>query len=223
MKKKILAFLLILFVTGCQVKYNVTINEDLTVLEQAIIYGDDDLYSTYYKTTKNNVLKSNLDTYREFLNENNYKNSIEESDEPSINLEKKYNDISSYINSSKLFNDYFDKINYSRNGNIIKIETEGFKPCEEDDPNRFYIDELDIAITSKYNVLNHNATRVDKDTNTYHYTIKANTNDFKILLELDTSKEFNPKLRMYTMMVILFIIIVGAWIMVFVLNKKKNY
>ena len=71
-----------------------------------------------------------------------------------------------YLQNGKLFNDYFDEINYHKDGDIVKITTNGFNPVDDDVPERFYIDNLEIAITSSYKVINHNATRISKDTNT---------------------------------------------------------
>lgn len=216
----ILAFLLLL--TGCTAEYNISINEDLSISETAYCYGDSDMFDTYYMTTRSNVLGEILDVYTDGLKENGYEYELMEGTNPYVVLSRKYSDIGDYVNKTILLNDYFDEIKYTKNGDILKIETVGFHPNEENDPNRFYITNLDIAITSSYKVINHNATKIDDNTNTYHFEIKEDTEDFKIILELDTTKKFNPLEKTYLTIIITVLIIIAAWIMVFVLNKKKK-
>ena len=218
--KKIVIILLLLVVTGCDVNYNVKINEDLTIIEEAYISGNDEFYQPFYKTTRINVLKEMLENYKDTLIENKYTYELIESYNPSIIVKKEYNDITSYINSSLLFNDYFEKINYTKEGNIVKIETEGFNPNEEDNPDRFFVRNLDIAITSSYKVVNSNASKIDKKTNTYHFVMDENTDDFKIILEIDTSSKFNPNMEIYVMILVGIILVIASW--VFVYKSKKN-
>ena len=218
--KRIVILLLLLVVTGCSVNYKVNINEDFSIVEEADIRGNEDFYQPFYKTTKVNVLKEILDDYKETLVEYKYDYELIEDYNPSIVIKKEYNDIASYLNSSLLFNDYFEKINYTKEGNIVKIETEGFNPNEEDNPDRFYVRHLDISITSAYKVINSNASKIDKKSNTYHFEMDENTDDFKIFLEIDTSSKFNPNLEIYVMILGGFILVIVSWI--FVYKNRKN-
>ena len=221
MKKIMFLICLLILLTGCTAKYNVKINEDLSIIEEVYMYGDDDLYSTYYKTTHMNVLKELLEPFEDILKENKYEYSVNE--EGYIYITKKYVSIKEYIDSSILFNNYFDKIDYNKNEKSIKIETEGFYPNSTDDPDRFYVKDLDIAITSSYKVLNHNASKVDDKTNTYFFNIKEDTEDFKLMLEIDTTSKFNPYVKMYIKILVAFLIVLTSWIVVFYLNKKKKF
>ena len=71
MKKIVLLLVIVFLITGCSVKYNITINEDLTLVEEAKLTGTDDFFANYYKTTRKNVLKSIVEVYEDYLNENN--------------------------------------------------------------------------------------------------------------------------------------------------------
>lgn len=223
MKKIVILVCILFFMTGCNVRYQVNINDDLSINESINIYGDSELYKTYNRTTQKNVLKEILELYEESLKEANYQYKINEEENPNILIEKKYSNIQSYIDNSMLFNDYFDKINYTQNGNIVKIETVGFNPNNEDIPERFYVNTADILVTLPYNVINHNAKSVNRKTNTYSYTFDDKTEDFSIVLEFDISKKFNPNIDIYITVLVTLLIIIISWILVYVFNKKKIF
>ena len=137
MKKIGLLVISLLLITGCSVQYNLKINEDLTIVEEASLTGTEEFFANYYKTTKKNVIKDSLELYQDILKENNYSYELIDSSTPYVKVNKKYNNIMDYTKNSILFNDYFDEVKYTENGNIKKIETVGFNENNPDDPNRF--------------------------------------------------------------------------------------
>ena len=220
MKKILFLIIALLLITGCSVNYNLKINEDLTILEEASLTGTEDFFKNYYKTTKKNVIKDSLELYKDILKTNGYNYELIENDIPYVKVNKKYNNIGSYTKESILFNDYFDEVKYVEDGNIKKIETVGYNENNPDDPNRFYVRKLSISITCPYKVKNHNAKNVNKKTNTYYYEL--NSDSSKILLEFDSSKKFNPNSDTILMIIVCILVIVGAWVTIYILNKKKN-
>lgn len=221
--KRILALLGCLILTGCSVEYNIKIDDDLKVVESTVVEGDEELYESSYRTSRNKVLEEFLDIYGGTLEQNNYQYELVKGENPYIKINRKYNNIGDYIDGSKLFNGYFDKIDYKVDNKIIKIETIGFNYSITDDPERFYIDDLDIAIQLPYVVINHNASTVDKKNNIYHYIMNDKMEDFKILLEFDSSRKFNPNGNIFIKILISIGIIVLTWIIVYYLNKQKRY
>lgn len=219
MKKIVMLVISILLLTGCSVKYNLTINEDLTVTEEAYLTGTESFFANYYKTTKTNVLKSFIDIYKDVLDENNYTYELKEDKIPYVIVNNKYDSVNNYINKSKLFNGYFDEIKYTEDGNIRKIETVGFNDNNPDDPERFNVKELTISITCPFKVKNHNAKDVDKKTNTYYYDL---SNNHKIILEYDTSSKFNPNADLIKTLLICLLGVIGIWIAIIVLSKKNK-
>ena len=210
----------ILFVlTGCTAKYSITINEDLTVNEEANLAGTSEFYATYYKSTKKNVLKMLIDSYKSVLDENNYKYELVEEEEPYIKVQKKYDNVKDYVEKTILFNDYFDTVKYSENGNIKKIETEGYYANNKEDPNRFDIEKLEISITCPYKVVNNNAKIVNKKTNTYYFDLFK---DNKIIFEYDSSQKFNPNEGEFIKILIILSIVVVGWLTVIIMNKKNK-
>ena len=220
MKKIFVLLGFILVLTGCTVSYNVEISSDLKVTEKVFLEASQELYDAHYRTTKNKVLEELLAMYKDELDNNDYKTEIIKGEKPYVQLEKEYQDIEGYLNGSKLFNDYFDKINYHKDGNIITIETEGFNPNEEENPDRFYLNKLDIVIKCAYNVIDSNATNYDKKNNEYHFIINENDQDFKILFKFDASSPFVSNLDLYVLAILLVFLTIGAW--VFVVKKKKE-
>lgn len=219
--KRIIVLLIAMFlITGCVAKYNLVINEDLTVTEEARLTGNDDFFHNYYRTTKKNVLKDFIDIYQTILDDKKYQYEIKNDSTPYVFLTKEYSSVNDYVNNSILFNDYFDEIKYTENGNIKRIETIGYNPNEPDNPDRFDIKELEIAIKCPYKVKNHTATKVDKMTNTYYYEL--NENNDRILLEYDISSKFNPNEDLIKTIIICVVIILGIWILVYYFSKKNN-
>ena len=222
MKKNIFLLLILFLLTGCSCRYDITINKDLTIDEEIIIYGTNRLYSAYYKTNKVDVLKENLENYLEELKENNYEYKLIEEGEPHIIITKKYQDIENYLNNSLFFNDYFDEISYNKDGNIVSIETMGFNPNEEDNPDRFYVEKLEVNIKNAYEINDSNSLIIDDNTNTYKYNLLEDSNDFKIFLSYDLSKRFNPHKKNLIYIVIAILIIIITWVTMFFINRKKK-
>ena len=76
MKKIVILAAVIILITGCSVKYKLTINEDLSIIEEASLNGTDKFFENYYKSTKINVVNTLLDVYKDVLSENNYKYEV---------------------------------------------------------------------------------------------------------------------------------------------------
>lgn len=221
MKKKVFLLLILFLLTGCSCRYDVSINNDQTVNEEVIIYGTNRLYNTYYKTNKVDVLKENLENYIEDLEENNYEYYLKEDTEPYIVIKKKYSNMEDYLNNSHFFNDYFDEISYNEDGNIAKIETIGFNPNEEDNPDRFYVEDLQIDIKSWFEVLNCNTEDIDNKTNTYHFELKENDDNFKIFLNYDLTKKYNPHKKNMKFIIGGIVAIIITWVILYFVNRKK--
>ena len=220
MKKIILLVISLLLVTGCAVKYNVVINEDLTLTEEAKLTGTSSFFDIYYKTTKTNVIKSMIDIYKDILDENKYTYELKEGTTPYVLVSKKYDSVSDYTNNSILFNGYFDEVKYTEDGNIKRIETMGYMPNDPDNPDRFNIKELEISITCPYKVKNHNAKGYNKETNTFYYELNSDSD--KILLEYDVSKKFNPHEDVLKTIIISLVILIVVWVSFILFIKKEK-
>ena len=222
MKKLVILVCLLFLVTGCSVKYYVDIDEDLKITETAYITESDDFYKAYYRTTKINALNYVLNIYKDYLDESNYDAKLLTDKEPQIKVQKEYQTIEEYLNSSLLFNDYFEEIKYEKEGDILTIETVNFNQNDPDNPDRFISEKFDVIIRPAYKVKESNATKIDKDNNAYHFEYNSDMDDFKIFMKIDTSSKFIYNLNTYIIIIVSILCIIGSWVAVVVLNNKKN-
>ena len=221
MKKVLILVFFLFLITGCSVQYNLEINEDLSILEEAKLTGTDEFFANYYKTTRKNVLQSFIDENSDTLKQNNYEYQLIDDKIPYVLVKKRYDNIDLYTEKTILFNGYFDEVKYTKNENIVKIETIGFNENNPLDPSRFDVKNLDISIKCPYKVINHNAYDIDKKSNTYYYHLDDKSN-YQIILEFDTNKKFNKYEDMIMFIIIGLLIIIASWVMVFVLKKKNG-
>lgn len=223
MKKVFLLIILILLTGGCKVEYNLIVSEDLKIIETVNMTGTDDLFDIYYKSSKLNVVKMLLDEDKGVLDDNNYNYKIIEDTVPYVLADKEYPDMETFTKNSIFYKQYFESLEYEENDGIITLKTNGFKPNDPEDPSRYDIKDLTISITSKYRIVDSNADRINKKTNTYYWELD-NDEDFSILLSYDSDIKFNPYINTYIMVIISVLIIIITWIIVWYTerNDKKN-
>ena len=186
--------------------------------------GTDNLFENYYKSSKLNVVKMFLDVDKITLDEYGYNYKIIEESTPYVLADKKYNNMASFTENTVFYKQYFDSLEYSEKDGIITIEGKDFLPNDPDDPGRYYISDMTIAIESKYKVIDNNANSVDKDTNTYYWNIDNDTTDFKLLLSFDSNTKFNPYINEIIMIIVSILIVIITWLSVwyFYRNEKKK-
>ena len=220
MKRIIILITFVFLLTGCAVKYNIVINEDLTIIEEAKMTGTNAFFDNYYKTTRKNVLKSFIEIYQEILDDNHYTYELKEEEYPYVLATKQYDNFDSFAKSSILFNGYFDEVKYTENGDIKRIETVGFNENDPDNPDRFNVSDLEISIKCHYKVTNHSANKVDSSTNTYYYELNEDHN--KIMLEYDSSVKFNPNKSIIPTIIFCVVSIIAVWLIVVPLDKNSK-
>jgi len=221
-KKILLLIILILLTGGCKVEYNLMVSEDLKIIETVNMTGTKSLFDIYYKSSKLNVVKMLLDDDKDTLDENNYNYKIVEETTPYVLADKEYSDMKSFANNSIFYKQYFEKLECEEKDGIITLKTSGFKPNDPDDPSRYDVRKLAISITSKYKVIDSNASRVDKKTNTYYWNIDNNTTDFELMLSYDSDVKFNPYINTYIMIIVSILIIIITWGLIWYFDQKEK-
>ena len=63
---------------------------------------------------------------------------------------------------------------------------------------------------------------VDENTNTYYYNLSSKTENFKIMLEFDSSTKFNPNMKTMIKILILIGVIILTWFLVYYSNRRKK-
>ena len=186
--RKIIILLIILFLTGCDVKYNLVINNKQEVSEKIYVYVD--------KTTideSNMSIDEYLDYYSNLYLENEgYKD---------FKITTKKNDNSGYFiikNNYNSLNDYISSYSFKNMFNTATIETIGkyttFKTTVNSYLENLKNDELVNDKMKNYNytikikfyneIVNNNADEVDEKNNVYTWYVNKDTTkeyiEFKI-------------------------------------------
>lgn len=208
--------------TGCKVEYNLTILEDLKIEESLNMTASEEIFNNYYKNSKLSVVKRLLDEDKATLDENNYHYEIVEDSIPYVLADKEYSDMETFTKNSIFYKQYFESLECEEKDGIITLKTKGFEPNDPENPNRYYIKDLTISITSKYKIVDSNANKVNKKTNTYYWSIDNNTTDFSLMLSYDSNVKFNPYINTYIMIFVSILIIIITWVIIWYFDQKEK-
>lgn len=206
--KILLLLLVILLFTGCTGKYDVSINDDLSVDENLYL----ELPNVDYEKTLSIFKKNNID-------KENYSVFVS-SDSVIIKYKDSFKSIDDYILSSKVYHQLVDEIQYTRNDNYIDIYIdEKLKLKSEEEigliGNSNDIDSLDINLELPFKVLNNNSDSFNK--NTYTWNIENGDVDKKIFIQFNPNRSNNLSLQLVVFVVVIICsIILGVYI-------AKNY
>lgn len=189
MKKIVLFFLAIIFISGCKARYQLKINEDLTVEETIVGLEDESFYNNYYNSKKSRVVDFVMSTKIDYLKSENYK------------IEKKYEDIMYGATVSKIFNSldeyseksiaykqFYNSLIINKDNGIVEISLNEKLPKNSQDNNRYFVDEGEIELIIPFKVIEHNADKYDKDTKKYTWNVNS-SNDKTIYIKFDSKKK----------------------------------
>ncbi|MBP3765757.1 MAG: hypothetical protein J6G98_01055 [Bacilli bacterium] len=219
MKKNILLIFVFFLLTGCSVNYTLEINNDLSVEEsieasESISYFEKE-FTFYERKDAIDSLWENMTSERD----DNYTYEYNNND-TGIIINKKYKSLDDYLNV-KNYTQFFEKIDYSINGDIIKIESTGnFYPYNTQDYEKFIIDNFSLKIKTSYHVIKTNADKIEG--NTLIWNINSKTKDKKIYLEMNTSKNYTKDIRIIDFKILFAIIIVISTIVLYVYYRIKK-
>lgn len=208
-KKILLILLFLIFTTGCQVTTNITINKDLTVLEELKLTGTAEFFNNRYKTMPINVLKNVLksEDRESILKENGYfYEVIKPKGYPYTYVSKKYSSLNEFASNTIFKNQYFEDLNVEYNNNLITLKSKNFIPYEDGDLERYDIKSFTLNIKLPYVVKEHNADSYNKKTNTYSWNIKSETSDKDINITFDKNQKYVYNIAMYISIIILCLI-----------------
>lgn len=230
--KKLMLFLLPLFLSGCTVQYNLKINEDLSVEENIITKID---YGYFDHMEKNpDFAKQYINTMMKDYN-TDYVYSwdyLEEEETYGVKMNRKHQNIEdlAMAESIKFF---YEGIGIEKNSNYVTIKTVGKinmgliytyaerEPEEDDDYTYIMIPEdTYFSITVPFKVTIHNADKVDKETNTYYWLITKETTNKSIELTFDQNKKYFSILKVVKSFPYKFLLFPLIIVIIVVLGKK---
>lgn len=223
MKKKLILIILCLFCFGCEAKYELTINEDLTVNEAITGLEDEDFYNNYYKSTKERVISFMTETKDEYLNELGYsKQIVNQGNLTGALFSHKFNSLEEYFEKSQAYSQFYEEINYEMENGIVDIKLENQLLKNEDSIERYDIDNCDISITLPFKVKSNNADSVDKKTNTYTWNLN-NEKGKDIKIKFDTNRIYKYKdFNMAPYLISGIVVFCGTIIFILYRKNKKN-
>ncbi len=228
MKKKIFLLILVtILLSGCSVKYNLYINEDLSVNETVVAYEEINLFKV--KTGQNAKVAANSLFQANKIKDKEYTfTTIEDDNIVESTASISFDSLEEYRNYFKT--DLIKEVNITEKDNIVTLEYEQDVKLTDESSKSLPYESIEIRIYVPYMVTETNAERVEGKT--YIWTIKKEQDlkDIKISFnksETDTSKKFNFGLFevniKYSVIMISGIITVGLLIVLIVyINNKKN-
>ena len=232
-KKTIILILSLFLLTGCTINYDVTINKDLTVVENMEILGDDrfKIGNEYTVDTMYETLK---ETYSELHQDEDLDNikKYSSSGNMAISSNKTYKNLEDFAQSKYIKKIYFDGLKIAIKKNLITILCYNilvifwlFVDGMEEEP---IVTKLEVKIKVPYVVTKNNADQVDNKTNTYTWTYDFHDYSKRINLEFDKNRIFKTGID-YLKIIKYILYIIGLSLLGYIIyrviklkNKKNN-
>lgn len=213
MKKKLILVLLLLLLSGCTVKYNLSIDEKGIVTEKATAMENSEFFSQYEKSSVGRVVGFLIEPYAETLNSNNYTTeSIILTNEGGADISKEYSNAEDYAKNTILTSQFSDKVNYSLNGSDVTLSIKGKLSGSEQDQSVIPIDSADVVISLPFKVSDNNADEVVN--NRYIWHLKADEEkEIKITYNKNRiEKKINYPVIILVGVVVVIIVIGGFYV-----------
>ncbi len=215
--KRLLILLSILLLTGCSVNYNLEIDGDLfkeEITGNIYKYEFDDIsdingdHNIYWLLHDRQTAIDDEDSF--------YEQNINEIGD-NVEFNYKYNYNNNY-GASNILNKCFEKKIFEETNDLYIVHLYGNFYCQ-------YADEIEVNVSSKYVIFNHNADKVDN--NIYTWILREN-DDADISLAISKNIEplrknkksiFSPY-RIITFILLIVLIIVSLFI--YIKRNRKN-
>ena len=217
MKKKIILLLLVIFLCGCEAKYNIKISDDR--IEEEITITEKNEVLDYYDDEDKELFEDELNYWELDLD---YYKKININDKDVTGY--KYNSYFNYKEFGTLtaLKRCYEKFDFQQEP-TIKIETSNDFLCLND-YNEF--ENFELTITTDYKIVNSNADRKDGNKHTWIFNKKNHKNKpIKFEVEKKYAEEHDSSLGIGAILVIiLFIVLIILKLTVLKKDKTKaNY
>lgn len=201
MKKLIILVTLLLFLSGCEIKYNLLITDEEKIKETISVNIPNETIANY-----NMSIPEFLDYYSNIYQQNEgYENfnitSKEGKSISSITATREYGSLDEYKNSYS-FKSLFNTATIERIGKYVSFTTsenmflqsiKNDELVESSEANKTY----EISIKFYNEVANHNADKVDEKNNIYTWNINKNTTKDKIYFKIGPKVRYDVKIKDY--------------------------
>lgn len=210
--KKIFLLFLLLFLSGCSIKYDLTIKGDLSINEDIKVVELKSVLNRYVASVEDYVQQN----FSYFRTNEEYKiyNIVDDSKDGYAvgSISKGFASLEDYCNNSTAKNTFFKECEVTKDGNLITLSMKAV------DYNQYlFSSELEESIIRKavlnieipYKVVSNNANYKEKNVYSWEYTIEDYSNDVNIVF--DTSKVYrNINYSILILGGIIVIVIIGG-------------
>lgn len=219
MKKKLILLTLIVFLTGCDVKYNLTIDEHTFDEDIKFLVPT----TTEYQNLVSRMANLNQVAYSDANSQNKQYYDLTVGEENNqLSLDYKYSYKRNDLDRSSAINQcYFDKT-IEKTSEYIKISTANEFNCLYRNESQV-IDQVEINITTKLEVEENNADKVSNNTYTW-YVNNSNYQDKSIQMMIKMPRESIFQNSYFQIIALVgFVAIVSLLVAIIVnIKKKKN-
>lgn len=194
MRKKLL--LLIIFIicfitTGCSVKYEIYIKDDLSVVEAVTgTESKSKIYTSLHYENMGEFVNGLVESsgYKDLGAEVKTEGST---DDYSGYVKTTYKTIEDYVKTSPAITELFDEIVVNETSNNINFKSKGFYPLNEITSSRTVIDDLEIKVISHYGItgLKNASCKIKDGYNVCTFNINKNAENYS--LDFNINKSFN--------------------------------
>lgn len=225
-KKLYLIFIgLLILCSGCSAEYTLTVHDDLSVTENFTAMEDAEFYNSYNSSAQK-VISFIIEPNKEYFNSNGYQvDQVIHQADAGIKAEKHFISIEDFKEKSQIPNQISDDWSYIDNGESITFKLHGVLNQNEQDQNgRFVIDEAKIKLIIPFEVIDHNADSVNKNTYIWELDSKNLEKDISITFNKTkkVDKEEEPPYIIFGIIIVA-ILIVGIVIYSMIQsNKNRN-
>ena len=237
MKKISILLITLFFLSGCSIKYEIAINENLSVDEELVILEYNSVIisnerymgglSTDTKIDVDAAIKSLVNYHRE-KNPSYLFSPLKEDNKSGMKVVKNYTDIS-FLSNSFIPKELYKGLLIDTNSNIVKLSS--ILPNKIDDlfnadsDITYDFEKFYVSISLPFVVTKTNAEVIDKKNNIYLWSYDYGMTNKEVILEFDRTKKFSyeemrsnyiAKIITYVIVVIVVGVIIG-----FVFLRKK--
>jgi len=226
-KKIILLILVTLLFSGCSVKYNLYINNDLSVNEK--VTATENTNSLRIKTGETPKLAANslFDLYK--IDGVNYSFSTTEKETSTTGM------ASTSFNSLEEYEEYFTsdiikEVNISKKDSYITLEFKQDVALSEYASRSLIYDDIEINIEIPFKVTENNADSIDGNVYTWKITKDGKLKDIKVTFNTNETKSsrvfdlgfFKINVKYSVLLGVGIVLVILIMVLIVYLNNKKN-
>ena len=209
--KYIILIIMVLFISGCSGKYNLTFDKNLNLTEELNVYieNENDNYErTYQLLDQAGVSKDKYDV-------------VVEGDKINITYKETYPTFEDYYLDSKLYRMLFEEIEFNKSNTGMDIKTESNLKLDDKNNiniiNAYDINDFDINIKVPFSVKDNNADEVKSGT--YTWKLKSSDTFKEINIKFDYK---NDNVRSIVLIALVSVVSLGILIYIFVYLSRNQ-